>query len=81
MDAPEPGLSSLIITLAPSPLLRESAMHQLAARSDLMLGTPGGRWLPAVLTASDPHEAFRQLETIPGVELVEVVFVELPAVA
>lgn len=81
MDAPEPGLSSLIITLTALPALRGAAMVRLIARSDLTLGEPGGNWVPAVLTNDDPCEAFRELESIPGVELVEVVFVELPASA
>ncbi len=81
MDAPEPGLSSLIFTLTGLPALREAALAQLAARDDLTLGVPGGPWVPAVLASADPCAAFRSLETIPGVELVEVVFVEVPASA
>jgi len=78
MEAPEPGLSSLIITLTALPELRSQALAALAVRSDLELGEPGGRWLPAALTTHAPYEAFRELESIPGIELVEVVFVELP---
>lgn len=81
MDAPETGLSSLIITLTPMAALRQAALSALRSRPDLELGEPGGAWLPAVLTATDPMEAFRQIEAIPGVELVEVVFVELPSTA
>ena len=75
----EPGLSSLIITLTALHVLRDSALAALAARPDLELGVPRGRWVPAVLVSADPYGAFRELEAIPGVELVEVVFVELPA--
>lgn len=78
MDTPEPGLSSLIITLSGLPALREAALAQLIACDDLTLGEPGGPWVPAVLSSSDPYDAFRCLESIPGVELVEVVFVEVP---
>ena len=75
----EPGLSSLIITLTALPGLRAAAIAALATHPDLELGAPSGRWVPAVLVSADPYGAFRELEAIPGVELVEVVFVELPA--
>lgn len=78
MDAPEPGLSSLIITLSEAPSARAAALATLALRPDLTLGEPGGAWVPAVLDSADPYEAFREIEAIPGVTLVEVVFVELP---
>lgn len=78
MTAPEPALSSLVITLAPSPALRAAALHQLSQRPDLQLGQPGGCWVPAVLDSTDPYGAFRELEALPGVTLVEVVFVQLP---
>ena len=73
----EPGLSSIIITLTRLPELRTTALSQLAAYPELDLGELREQWLPAVLTADDPYGAFRDLEAIPGVELVEVVFVEL----
>ena len=76
MEAPEAGLSSLVITLSETPALRASALADLARRSDLELGEPGGPWLPAVLSSADPYGAFRELESVPGVALVEVVFVE-----
>jgi hypothetical protein len=73
----DPGLSSLIVTLSGLSALRASALDVLAGRSDLELGEAHERWLPAVLTSADPYGVFRELEAIPGVELVEVVFVEL----
>lgn len=79
METPEPALSSLIITLAEDPALRASALARLSAHPGLRLGELGGSWLPAVLDSDDPYGAFRQLEAIPGVTLVEVVFVELPS--
>lgn len=75
----EPGLSSLVITLTELPELRAAALRELARRPELELGELRAPWLPAVLTSADPYGAFRELEAIPGVELVEVVFVELPA--
>jgi hypothetical protein len=77
MDATDSSLSSLIITLADHPELRAGALATLTARDDLQLGEPGGAWLPAVLDATDARAAFREIEAIPGVVLVEVVFVEL----
>jgi hypothetical protein len=78
MEAAEPALSSLIITLTHLRELQSQALAALASRTDLELGVLGGQWLPAALTSADPYGAFRELEAIPGVELVEVVFVELP---
>ena len=75
----EPGLSSLILTLTELPELRASALRELARMPSLQLGEFRSPWLPAVLTSADPYGAFRDLEAIPGVELVEVVFVELPS--
>ena len=79
MDATEPGLSSLIITLSEQPADRSAALATLASRPDLELGESHGPWIPAVLSSADPYGAFRELEALPGVRLVEVVFVELPA--
>jgi hypothetical protein len=75
------ALSSLIFTLDESPSLRAAALAALAARPDLQLGEVSGPFVPAVLDAADPRAAFRDLEALPGVRLVEVVFVELPAPA
>jgi hypothetical protein len=77
MESPGPGLSSLIVTLSENPRLHASALTSLAARSDLQLGEPGGSWVPAVLESPDPRAVFSEIESIPGVVLVEVVFVEL----
>ena len=79
MEASEPGLSSLIFTLAADPALRERALASLRLRPDLELGELADRWLPAALTSADPHDVFREFEAIPGIEFVEVVFVELTA--
>ncbi len=79
MEAPESGLSSLIFTLAADPALRERALAALRLRPGLELGELAGRWLPVALTAADPYDAFREFEGIPGIEFVEVVFVELTA--
>ncbi len=77
MQAPEHGLSSLIVTIAEDPELRAAALAALTQRADIELGELAGSWLPAVLESADPYGAFRELESIPGVVLVEVVFVGL----
>jgi hypothetical protein len=77
----EPGLSSLIVTLIALPDLRAAALAELGRHPGLELGEAHERWLPAVLSSDDPYADFRALEAIPGIELVEVVFVELPATA
>lgn len=79
MEASATGLSSLILTLTEQPAQRAAALAALGRRTDLQIGELGGAWLPAVLDSADPYGAFRDLEAIPGVTLVEVVFVELPA--
>lgn len=73
-----PGLSSLVITLAADSSERAVALAALAARPELELGEPAGAWVPAVLESATPLEVFRELEALPGVTLVEVVFVSLP---
>jgi hypothetical protein len=77
MDSTGPSLSSLVITLSDDPPQRAAALATLATRPDLELGETGGPWLPAVLESTDANSAFRELEAIRGVTLVEVVFVEL----
>lgn len=77
----EPGLSSLIITLSASEDLERSAFASLGRHPGLELGEPQGRMIPAVLSSADPYGDFRTIEAIPGVDLVEVVFVEMPASA
>ncbi len=79
MEAVETGLSSLIVTLNAQATTRAAALTALALRQDLQLGELGGNWIPAVLESADPRTAFREIEAIPGVEFVEVVFVELTA--
>lgn len=73
----EPALSSLIFTLATAPGPRSAALSQLRTQPGLTLGEPQDRWVPAVLESNAPEDAFRALETLPGVELVEVVYVEV----
>jgi hypothetical protein len=75
-----PAVSSLIFTLAADPAARAAGLDALSVRGDLMLGDARGRWVPAVLESNHPLEVLRELESLAGVELVEVVFVEVPPV-
>lgn len=73
----DPALSSLIFTLSGSRAERESALLKLASFPGLTLGAPQQRWVPGVLESASPQDAFRALEKTPGVDLVEVVYVEV----
>ncbi len=75
----EPALSSLIFTLSAAPEIQGSAIATLAAHAGLTLGEHQGRWIPGVLESTSPRDAFRAFERVPGVELVEVVYVEVTA--
>jgi hypothetical protein len=75
----EPALSSLIFTLSAAPELQAAAIAALASHPGLTLGEHQSRWIPGVLESTSPRDAFRDFERIPGVELVEVVYVEVTA--
>lgn len=77
--APEPALSSLIFTVSLAEGPRAAAFAALARFPGLTLGERQGRWVPGVLEAMEPEQAFRALEAVPGVDLVEVVYVEVSA--
>jgi hypothetical protein len=73
------SISGLIVTLRDDPRLMRQALDAIAARPEFTPGKLSGRWLPLVLEASD-DEACRAshdwLNSLPGVDLVEVVHVE-----
>jgi hypothetical protein len=71
------ALSSLIFTLAEGDELKGQALQALGAFPGLTLGELQGRWVPGVLEADIPQNAFRELEALPGIELVEVVYVQV----
>jgi hypothetical protein len=77
----ETALSSLIFTLSAAPEIRATALMSLARHPGLTLGEPQGRWIPGVLESAAPQDAFRELESIPGIDLVEVVYVEVTSTA
>ena len=73
------SVSGLVITLSESPSERAWALAGLRSRSDLQLGELSERWLPVVLEKSDDESAeavFREISLLPGVEYVDVVFVQ-----
>jgi hypothetical protein len=77
VDQPALSHSSLVLSLAAAPDRCAAALAALQGRPDLELGTPSGRWVPAVLSSPDPLGACREIEALPGVEYLEVVFVSL----
>jgi nitrate reductase NapAB chaperone NapD len=82
MTSPQPvsapvTISSVVITLSPEPALRAAALTSLATQPGLELGEAAEAWVPAVLEADHAPTAIAALEAIPGVLLVEVVFVEV----
>lgn len=77
-SAPAPAISSLILTLSADAVAEEAALAALRRHPDLELGEYQRPWLPAVLETATPKDACEQLRAVPGVEFVEVSFVEVP---
>lgn len=75
----EPALSSLIFTLSAASELQAAAIATLASQPGLTLGEQQSRWIPGVLESTSPRDAFRDFERVPGVDLVEVVYIEVTA--
>jgi hypothetical protein len=70
--------SGLVLTLTANPDLAQQARASLAARRELTLGQAAHRWLPAVAEAEDvpaSRDLHDWLQTVPGVEFVDVVHV------
>jgi hypothetical protein len=67
--------SGLVITLSQDPALARDARAALANRPEIQLGEQRGRWLAAALRVGNPRDEHAWIEQLPGVELVEVVFV------
>ena len=74
-----PSVSSLVLTLCADPTTRAQALDALRARTDVELGPASGAWIPAVLESNDPRGAIEALQALPGIEFVDVVFVEVSA--
>lgn len=71
--------SGLVLTLSTDAALAEEAVASLRARSEFTPGERNDRWLPVVLeTANDAASrvAHDWLNSLPGVEFVDVVYVD-----
>ncbi len=77
-SASPPVISSLVLTLKPGGESKTAALAALAEFPGLELGDYRQPWLPAVLESTAPQDACDQLRALPGVEFVEVTFVEVP---
>lgn len=71
-------ISGLMVTLSADPELAAQARVRIGERGDLEAGELQDRWLPLVADTSDDREArelHRWLETLHGVDQVDVVMV------
>jgi len=75
----ETALSALVITVSAEPALRAQALSALPRIGGLELGECQACWLSAVLETAEPKAAIAAIEAVPGVVLVEIVFVEIPS--
>ena len=79
MNAAAPAsISSLVITLSPDPDAESQALAALTTVPGLELGPFHRPWIAAVLDSSQPKDAVRFIQDIPGIQFVEVTFVEVP---
>jgi hypothetical protein len=67
--------SGLVITLSEDLSAAQAAVNTLQDRQGVELGQRQGRWLPAALCCANPRLEHAWIESIHGVDLVEVVFV------
>jgi hypothetical protein len=67
--------SGLVITLASDPYAAAKAIEALQNKPGIELGERRGRWLAAAFSGQKPRDEHAWIESLPGVELVEVVFV------
>ena len=72
------SISSLVITLRGEPEAESQALAALASIAGLDLGGYHRPWLAAVLESDQSAEMCRFIQSIPGVVLVEVTYVEVP---
>jgi hypothetical protein len=73
-------VSGLVITLAPRACAAGAALRALGAEPALALGPQRGRRLAATAETPSPEDdgdLFERVRKIPGVEHVDVVFVEV----
>ena len=79
MEVLEPATTivGLVITLKARASESEAVVRTLAAHPELALGDTDSFWIAAAATTPDPRRLHRELEALPGVAQVDVVFVEL----
>jgi hypothetical protein len=65
----------LVVVLSADAAERERALAALAADPRCEPGVPQEHWLPLAIEAEDPMVVQRWIETLPGVERCEVVFI------
>lgn len=72
-------IAGLVVTLVRDPAGAESAERAIASDRRFTLGQSAGRRLPVVVDTGDAQGCetlHRELESIPGVDRVDVVFIE-----
>ena len=68
------ALSSLVITLSGDEPKASQAIRWISGHDNLVAGQPEGRYLPVVLQGADARPIHKWLESLPGVEYVDVAF-------
>ena len=74
---PAPVTVGLVLTLKQPAEHSEAVLKALQARGDLTLGPVDQFWVPVASCTHDPRLLHRELESLPGVTQVDVVFVEM----
>ena len=74
---PAPIAVGLVITLRRPAQESASVLSILRQREDLTLGDVAGFWISVACCTTDPRQLHRDLEALPGVAQVDVIFVEM----
>lgn len=77
MTNPEPVVISLVLRLHEDAALRTATLATLRACAGIELGAVRDSWLPLVAETPTPRELHHWIESLPGVQLVDVTFVEV----
>lgn len=76
-------INGLLLTMSADSGLAESARRRMSGRAEIEIGEGNGRWLPVAVEASDvksAHDFHDWLESLPGIEQVDVIYVGLDEV-
>ncbi len=71
-------VNGLLLTLSADSVLAEDARRSIATRSEVELAPRQDRWQPLAVDTKDvraAHDFHEWLESLPGVEQVEVIYV------